>query len=207
MLKNAGKSWKILFTLIIPRALNFSAFSRDLLQRRSAGFSVVHGLFKFFFVSKQSCHSCSHFAFGFIGWTRVSHGCWANGLSLYCRRRRPDSFVLLQKKKRELAPGYIWMDEETGVFLSLMQGDKTTIGYFNWMKLKNKKKRCRGRRPWPLSALRKSPGSWKGFDRRDSSRHFSPWLFETSGWCHSIMPSLFILFIQCWKIQFILFKN
>ena len=30
MLKNAGKSWKILFTLIIPRALNFSAFSRDL---------------------------------------------------------------------------------------------------------------------------------------------------------------------------------
>ena len=57
------------------------------------------------------------------------------------------SFVLLQKRKRELAPGYIWMDEETGVFLSLMQGDKTTIGYFNWMKLKNKKikKRCRGR--------------------------------------------------------------
>ena len=49
------------------------------------------------------------------------------------------SFVLLQKRKRELAPGYIWMDEETGVFLSLMQGDKTTIGYFNWMKLKNKK--------------------------------------------------------------------
>ena len=31
------------------------------------------------------------------------------------------------------------MDEETGVFLSLMQGDKTTIGYFNWMKLKNEK--------------------------------------------------------------------
>ena len=28
-------------------------------------------------------------------------------------------------------------------------------------------------------------------------RHFSTWLFETSGWCHSIMPSLFILFIQC----------
>ena len=46
---------------------------------------------------------------------------------------RPSStpFVLLQKRKRELAPGYIWMDEETGVFLSLMQGDKTTIGYFN----------------------------------------------------------------------------
>ena len=49
------------------------------------------------------------------------------------------SFVLLQKRKRQIAPGYIWMDEETGVFLSLMQGDKTTIGYINWMKLKNKK--------------------------------------------------------------------
>ena len=35
MLKNAGKNWKVLFTLIIPRALNFSAFSRDLLQGRS----------------------------------------------------------------------------------------------------------------------------------------------------------------------------
>ena len=104
------------------------------------------------------------------------------------------SFVLLQKRKRELAPGYIWMDEETGVFLSLMQGDKTTIGYFNWMKLKNKKnkkRRCRGRRPL---IMRKSPGSWKGFDRRDSSRHFSPWLFDTSGWCHSIMPSSFYSF-------------
>ena len=28
-------------------------------------------------------------------------------------------------------------------------------------------------------------------------RHFSPWLFETGGRCHSNMPSLFILFIQC----------
>ena len=51
------------------------------------------------------------------------------------------SFVLLQKRKRELAPGFFWMDEETGVFLSLMQGDKTTIGYFNWMKLKKKRKK------------------------------------------------------------------
>ena len=32
-------------------------------------------------------------------------------------------------------------------------------------------------------------------------RQFSPWLFETSGRCHSIMPSLFILFIQCWKFN------
>ena len=30
MLKNAGKSWKILFNLIIPQPLNFSAFSRAL---------------------------------------------------------------------------------------------------------------------------------------------------------------------------------
>ena len=47
------------------------------------------------------------------------------------------SFVLLQKRKRELAPGYIFIDEETGVFLSLMQGDETTIG----VKLKNRIKK------------------------------------------------------------------
>ena len=140
MLKNAGKSWKILFTLIIPRALNFSAFSRDLLQRRSAGFSVVRGLFKFFFVSKQSCLSCSHFAFGFIGWTRVSHGCWANGLSLYCRRR---SRLCCSKKESESSPRVIHVSEWTRrrVFSCFScPDDKTTIGYFNWMKLKNKKK-------------------------------------------------------------------
>ena len=46
------KAEKILFTLIIPMALNFSAFSRDLpVHVRSAGFSVVHGLFQI--LSKQ----------------------------------------------------------------------------------------------------------------------------------------------------------
>ena len=39
-----------------------------------------------------------------------------------------------------VAPSIIWLDEETGVFLSLMQGDETTIGYFiNQMKRKIKK--------------------------------------------------------------------
>ena len=34
-----------------------------------------------------------------------------------------DVVCVAPKKKARLAPGYIWMDEETGVFLSLMQGD------------------------------------------------------------------------------------
>ena len=76
------------------------------------------------------------------------------------------SFVLLQKRKRELAPGYIWMDEETGVFLSLMQGDKTTIGYFNWMKLwKLKKKMPR------TKAIEEIAGLMKGLR---SARQQSP---------------------------------
>ena len=33
--ENAGRSWKILFTLIITQPLNFSAFSRDLLHERT----------------------------------------------------------------------------------------------------------------------------------------------------------------------------
>ena len=58
--------------------------------------------------------------------------------------------VCVAPKKKPRAPSHIWTDEETGVFLSPMPGNETTIGYFNRMKLK----RCRGRRPW-----RKSPGS------------------------------------------------
>ena len=41
-----------------------------------------------------------------------------------------------KKPKAPRALNHIWTDEETGVFLSLMQGDETTIGYFNRMKLK-----------------------------------------------------------------------
>ena len=144
MLKNAGKSWKILFTLIIPRALNFSAFFRDLLQGRPRGF--------FFLV-------CAGFESSFS---------WASSMSFFrvlvslsVSSAEPelvmadveptvffspaDIFCVAQKKKKRRAPSHIWTDEETGVFLSLMQGDETTIGYFNRMKLKS----CRGRRAWP----------------------------------------------------------
>ena len=79
------------------------------------------------------------------------------------------------------------------MFLSLMQSDETVIGYFDRMKLKLTKKK---------DAEDEGHGGNREGLRRDSSqllrfcRHFSPWLFETSGRCHSIMPSLFILFIQ-----------
>ena len=161
------KSWKILFTLIIPRALNFSASSRDLLLGRSAGFSVVRGLFKFFFVLDVEPMPTS------------------------------TSFVLLQKRKRE--PRVLSGRTRTWVFFCLS---------------------CRATRRRSGTSIE---WSWKDADdeghggnrraheskglRRDSSqllrfrRHFSPWLFETSGLCHSIMPSLFILFIQCWKFN------
>ena len=86
MLKNSGKSWKILFTLIIPTALNFSAAFQRSASRTIRRLSVVGGLFWLFsWASSPSYLSCSRFAFGFIGWTRVSHGHWANGFSLSCR--------------------------------------------------------------------------------------------------------------------------
>ena len=44
--------------------------------------------------------------------------------------------VCVAPKKKPRAPSHIWPDEETDVFLSLMQGDEMTIGYFNRMKLK-----------------------------------------------------------------------
>ena len=61
-------------------------------------------------------------------------------------------------KKKARAPSHIWTDEETGVFfLSLWQGDETTIRYCNRMKLNlKKKKRSQWRR-----LCRKSPGSWE----------------------------------------------
>ena len=43
--------------------------------------------------------------------------------------------VCVAPRKKPRAPNHIWTDEETGVFLSLMQGDETTIGYFNSKKL------------------------------------------------------------------------
>ena len=39
--------------------------------------------------------------------------------------------VCVAPKKKPRAPSHIWTDEETGVFLSLMQGDETTLRYFN----------------------------------------------------------------------------
>ena len=107
--------------------------------------------------------------------------------------------ICVAPKKKARAPGYIWTDEETGFFLSLMQGGET-IGYFNRMKLKLKKKKKMPR----TKAMKEIAGLMraKGFQRDSSQllrfhRHFSPWLFETSGRCHSIMPSLFIPFIHC----------
>ena len=44
--------------------------------------------------------------------------------------------ICVAPKKKVSAPSHIWTDKETGVFLSLMQGDETTIGYFNRMKQK-----------------------------------------------------------------------
>ena len=68
------------------------------------------------------------------------------------------------------APSHIWTDEETIVFLSLMQGDET----FN-------EAEAEVAVAAEIALLR-------------FRRHFSPWLFEKSGQCHSIMPSLFIPF-------------
>ena len=82
----------------------------------------------------------------------------------------PTSFVLLQKRKRELAPGYIWMDEETGVFLSLMQGDKTTIGY-EAKKLKNKKKEMPRTKLKAIVGIEEIAGLMKGLR---SARQQSP---------------------------------
>ena len=49
------KPEKDLFTLIIPMALNFSAFSRDVpVHVRSAGFSVERLLFKYFFCEQAA---------------------------------------------------------------------------------------------------------------------------------------------------------
>ena len=48
-------------------------------------------------------------------------------LSLSCRCRR----VCVAPREKARAPTHSWTDEEMGVFLSLMQGDETTIGDFN----------------------------------------------------------------------------
>ena len=195
MLKNAGKSWKILFTLIIPRALNFSAFSRDLpVQVRFTGFFVVRGLFKFFFVNKQLVFR--DLVLLSVCWTRVSHrGCWADDFSLSCRRRRR-----LCCSKRESESPESYLDKETGVFFFVSHAGRRDDDRVLVLPSNEAKKKCRGRRrrlhvvAAEIALLR-------------FRRHFSPWLLGTSGRCHSIMPLLFILFIQCWKIQFILFNN
>ena len=136
----------------------FSIFQRSASRTIRGLFCRARASNSFSWASSPSCLSCSRFAFGFIGWTRVSHGWWARrfvSLSL-----ADIGVVCVAPKKKARAPGCIWTDEETGAFLSFMQGDETTIGYFNRMKLKFKKKkekkRCRGRRPW-----RKSSGSWE----------------------------------------------
>ena len=105
MLKNAGKSWKILFTLIIPRALNFSALPRDLLQGRSAGFSVVHGLSNSLFVSKQVVLSFV-FLFRFRFHRLNQSWSWILSQRFVSLLLTSTSFVLLQKKKLR-APSHI----------------------------------------------------------------------------------------------------
>ena len=143
MLKNAGKSRKLLFTLIIPRALNFTEFPEICFKDDLRAFLLCAGFSNSFSWARSlSCLSCSRFTFGFIGWTRDSLACWANAFSLSCRRRRRLCCSKKKKKKKKAtAPSHIWTDDETGVFLFLMQGDKTMIGYFNRKKLKKDKKK------------------------------------------------------------------
>ena len=177
------------------------------------GFFVVRRVYKFLSWASSPSHlSCSPLAFGFIGWTRVSHGCWANGLSLSCRRRGRWCYSTKKKRKEKnrtrkpRAPSHIWTDEETDVFLSLMQGDETTIGYFNRMNLK----RCRGRRPW-----RKSPGSWEqrapAWQQSNSTATVPSPFFTVvirDGWLVSFDWAIVIHFIYSMlKLQFIILKN
>ena len=174
-------------------ASNFSAFSRDLpVHVRSTGFLSSA-------VFSNSLSWASSFFHDLVSlsvcWTRGSHyGCWANGLSLSLSLSPADVdvFVLLQERKRE--PRVISGRTRRWVFSCLS---------------------CRATRRRPGTSIEKMPRTNSKAEVAVAAeiallrfrRHFSPWLFETSGRCHSIMPSLFILFIQCWKIQFILSNN
>ena len=68
-----------------------------------------------------------------------------------------DVVCVAPKKKARDSPGLYLDGRGDGCFLSLVQGDETTIGYFTRMKLKkkNKKKSFRGRRPLRKSQLMK----------------------------------------------------
>ena len=103
MLKNAGKSWKILFTSNHTQGIEFFQHFPEICFKDDprAFLSCVGFSNPFSWASSLSCLSCPRFAFGFIGWTRVSHGYWANGLSLSCRRRRR----LCCSKKESESPG------------------------------------------------------------------------------------------------------
>ena len=128
MLKNAGKSSRILFTPIIPRALIFSAFSRDLLHGLSMGFkSVMQGAFRILFVSKQPVLS---FVFLFrFRFHRLSE----NKSQMLSQRLvsllpMSTSFALLRKRKR--GPRVISGRTRRQVFYFFLSC-RATIGYFN----------------------------------------------------------------------------
>ena len=89
-----------------------------------------------------------------------------------------------KKPRASRAPSHIWTDEETGVFLSLMQGDETRIGYFNTMKLK--------RMPWrkaleEIAALMKKNG-YKVTAVNYDNKWKTP-CYTHTGWSRTITPS------------------
>ena len=60
----------------------------------------------------------------------------ARSLSLSLSPANVDVVCVTAPGEKARAPSHTWTDEETGFFLSLMQGDEMTIGYFNRIKLK-----------------------------------------------------------------------
>ena len=133
--QNAEKCWKKLknsFHSKHTQGVEFFSIFQNLL--RLADFPVVRGLFKFSFVSKL----CLVFRVFLSPQVRfpesgepvmdASHEVSVSQAEVVCVAPR-------KKPRAPRAPSHIWTNEETGVFLSLMQGNETTIGYFNRMKL------------------------------------------------------------------------
>ena len=116
----------------------FSIFQRSCFKDDPRAFLSCAFFSKFFFVSKPA-----RLVFRVLVLLSVSSAepqlvimdIEPTELSLSRRRRRRLCCDVAPKKKAR-APSHIWTNEETGVFLSLIQGDETTIGYFNRMKEK-----------------------------------------------------------------------
>ena len=165
----------------------FSILQRSARSRSIHGFSVKGGLFKFFFPEQAASFMISfHFRFAEVVIMVVEPTVSLSlSLSLSCWSRR----VCCSKRESESPESYL-DGRGDGCFLVSHAGRRDDD---RGLQSKTRKRWRRLRCHWNRTAAVSSP--------------FSPWLFETSGRCHSIMPSLFILFIYCWKIQFILFNN